>query len=181
MSVNFFADTDTIVATTTSNNLSTHSIGVASGQEKSISYRSDNSMSNKTVETTALMEKRRYQHHHQGSTGLVGTPDANTYASSMSSDSINNNNQEQQHFASSSSITPQAAAKDCGLDVQVLFSHLHEALALEPKYQPNLFLPQQSNVSRKLLFHFYYLQFVTLRLIWRVSRNEVESFYSANT
>lgn len=136
MSVNFFADTK----------LSTV---VASGQENN-NYRNDyNSMSNKTVETAALMETH-YQHlNQQGSTGL-GTPDANTYASSMSSDSINNINQEQ-HFASSSSNTPQAAAGDCGLNVQDLFSHLHEALALEPKYQPNLFLPQQSNVSLKSL------------------------------
>lgn len=143
MSVNFFADT--IAA---SSNHSTHST-FASGQEENNNYVV-NSMSNKIVETeNAPMEKRyRYQHHYQqGSTGL-GTPDANTYASTMSSNSIkSNNNQEQQHFASSSSITSQASANDCGFNVQVLFSQLHEALALEPKYQPNLFLPQQSNVS----------------------------------
>lgn len=159
MSVNL-AFADTIAAS----NHSTHST-FASGQEEESNRNNFNSMSNKTVETEhALMEKRyRYQHHYQqGSTGLVGTPDANTYASSMSSNSIkNNNNQDQQqHFASSS--TSQASASDCGLNVQDLFSQLHEALALEPKYQPNLFLPQQSNVSLSLikilfLFHIYRL------------------------
>lgn len=141
MSVNFFADT--IAATNANSNQL-----VASGHQLE-KHHSFNSMSNKAVETQALLDKSRYQHHQQkmGSTGLVGTPDANTYASSMSSDSINNNNQEQQHFASSSSITTQAMAVDCGFNVQDLFSQLHEALALEPKYQPNLFLPQQSNVS----------------------------------
>jgi hypothetical protein len=148
MSVNFFADT--IAATS---NHSTHST-FASGQEEN--SNNFNSMSNKTVETEhALMEKRyRYQHQYQqGSTGLERTPDANTYAS-MSSNSVKiNNNQEQQQYASSSSITPQASASDCGLNVEGLFSQLHEALALEPKYQPNLFLPQQSNVS---LINFYF-------------------------
>ena len=140
MSVNFFADP--IAATSNHSKTHSHSTMFASGQEEN-----SNNYRNKTVETeNALMEKRyRYQHQYQqGSTGL-GTPDANTYASSMSSNSINNNNnQEQQQFASSSSIT---SASTCGLNVQDLFSQLHEALALEPKYQPNLFLPQQSNVS----------------------------------
>lgn len=140
MSVNFF--TDTIAAATT--NITAK---VASGHEK---FQSNdyNSMS-KLVATQALMDNRRYQ-HHQEQQGSQGTPDANIYASNMSSDSINNsninNNQEQQQHVNTSNNTSQAVSL-CGPSAQDLFSHLHEALALEPKYQPNLFLPQQSNVS----------------------------------
>lgn len=147
MSVNFF--TDTIAAATiitTTNNNSTAKL--ASGHEK---FQSNDysSMSNKLVATQALMDNRRYQ-HHQEQQDSQGTPDANIYASNMSSDSINNsninNNQEQQLHVNTSNNTSQAVSL-CGPSAQDLFSHLHEALALEPKYQPNLFLPQQSNVS----------------------------------
>lgn len=94
------------------------------------------------MDTQALMDT---QQHHQG---RLGTPDANTTASYMSSDFNNNQHQllEQQHLNS----TSQSAA--FGTNAQDLFSQLHEALALEPKYQPNLFLPLQSNVS---VFIFY--------------------------
>lgn len=98
-----------------------------------------NSMSS-NVETQALMDT---QHHHQG---RLGTPDANNTASYMSSD-YNNNQQQQQQQEHLKSTSQPASVGASALD---LFAHLHEALALEPKYQPNLFLPLQSNVS--LLF-----------------------------
>lgn len=87
-----------------------------------------NSMCSK-MESQALMDT---QQHHQG---RLGTPDANETASYMSSD-FNNNQQEQQtsHTAS------------IGASPHDLFAQLNEFLALEPKYQPNLFLPLQSNV-----------------------------------
>lgn len=84
------------------------------------------------METQALMDTDQ----HLG--GQRGTPDANT-ASYMSSDF--NNNQQEQHLNSTSQVA------SFGTNAQDLFSQLHEALALEPKYQPNLFLPLQSNVS----------------------------------
>lgn len=91
-----------------------------------------NSMSSK-METQALMDNQ-----HQGI--RHGTPDANNTASFMSSD-FNNNQQLEQHL----NKTSHTAA--IGPRAEDLFSQLHEALALEPKYQPNLFLPLQSNVS----------------------------------
>jgi hypothetical protein len=152
MSVNFFADT---IAADNNNivivdySINPASSKVASGQEKSPTKRDDyNSMSK--VETQTLMDNRRYQHHHEQKGTRQGTPDANNSYASMSSDSINNsninsvNNNQEQHVTSSNAS--QAAS---------LFSQLQEALALEPKYQPNLFLPQQSNVSDLIsLFHF---------------------------
>jgi hypothetical protein len=69
-----------------------------------------------------------------------GTPDAVDQASHMSSDFNNSNinkNINQQH---------QQAFGESG-NMQDMFTQLSESLALEPKYQPNLFLPQQSNVS----------------------------------
>lgn len=97
------------------------------------------------VEAQALMDT---QHHHQG---RLGTPDANNTASYMSSD-YNNNNQQQQQQEHLKSTSQPATVGASALD---LFAHLHEALALEPKYQPNLFLPLQSNVSS--LFSFFLL------------------------
>lgn len=70
--------------------------------------------------------------------GRLGTPDAKYQASYMSSD-FKNKQQEQ--------TTSQMAAFDT--NAQDLFAKLSEALALEPKYQPNLFLPLQSNVSHR--------------------------------
>lgn len=96
------------------------------------------------VEAQALMDT---QHHHQG---RLGTPDANNTASYMSSD-YNNNNQQQQQQEHLKSTSQPATVGASALD---LFAHLHEALALEPKYQPNLFLPLQSNVSS--LFSFFF-------------------------
>lgn len=94
------------------------------------------------METQALMDT---QQHHQG---RLGTPDANNTASYMSSDFNNNKHQkeQQQHL----NTTSQTSA--FGPNTQDLFAQLHEALALEPKYQPNLFLPLQSNVSLSSAF-----------------------------
>lgn len=59
----------------------------------------------------------------------------------MSSD-YNNNQQQQQQQEHLKTTSQPASVGASALD---LFAHLHEALALEPKYQPNLFLPLQSN------------------------------------
>lgn len=72
-----------------------------------------------------------------------GTPDADDQASHMSSDftnsNINNNIKQQQQQTFGESV-----------NMQDMFTQLSESLALEPKYQPNLFLPLQSNVSLNL-------------------------------
>jgi hypothetical protein len=88
----------------------------------------------------------------------TGTPDAVDQASYMSSDftnsNINNNkNQQQQAFGES-------------VNMQDMFAQLSESLALEPKYQPNLFLPLQSNVSffTVNLKYFLELNFLILSL-----------------
>lgn len=136
MSVNFFADT--IAAANNNFVVETASSKVASGQEKSSPRKRDDYNSMSKVDTQTLMDNR--YHLEQKGTRQQGTPDANNSYASMSSDSINNNNnninsvnnnQQEQHVTSSNAAS--------------LFSQLQEALALEPKYQPNLFLPQQSN------------------------------------
>lgn len=123
MSVRFSADS--IVDTSSMNIAKTHHTLLMNGQSNV------NSMSSK-METQALMDT---QQHHQG---RLGTPDANTPASYMSSD-FNNNQHLEQHLNS------QLPSVAFGSNAQDLFAQLHEALALEPKYQPNLFLPLQSN------------------------------------
>lgn len=65
-----------------------------------------------------------------------GTPDAVDQASQMSSDFTNPNNQQQPMEVFGEEV-----------NVQDMFTQLSESLALEPKYQPSLFLPLQSNVS----------------------------------
>lgn len=178
MSVNFFADT--IAAADNNNNIGVvvdysmnpASSKVASGQEKSSPTKRDDYNSMSKVETQTLMDNRRYQHHHHEQKGTrQGTPDANNSYASMSSDSINNsninsvnnnNNQEQQQHVTSSNASQQAAS---------LFSQLQEALALEPKYQPNLFLPQQSNVSDLILyFPHHYHDMMNSIFFWTFSK-----------
>jgi hypothetical protein len=129
MSVRFSADS--IVAPSSINNARTQHTAMMNGQSNF------NSVSSK-METQSLMDTQQHQ-------GLLGTPDANN-ASYMSSDYQNNHqqHQEEQHL-NKPNITSAAAA--FVPSAQDLFSQLHEALALEPKYQPNLFLPLQSNVS----------------------------------
>lgn len=86
------------------------------------------------METQSLMDTSSPQGRQP-----QGTPDAEYQASNMSSDFKNsniNNNQQQQQQAFGESV-----------NMQDMFTQLSESLALEPKYQPNLFLPQQSNVS----------------------------------
>jgi hypothetical protein len=126
MSVHFTAD-----STVTPPNSYHHPTAVQMNGQSCI-----NSSSSK-METQTLMDTT-IQHHHQG---RLGTPDAKYQASYMSSDF--KNKQQEQH-------TSQMAA--FGNNAQDLFAKLSEALALEPKYQPNLFLPLQSNVSIYLPF-----------------------------
>lgn len=130
MSVRFSADS--IVAPSSTNIAGTnnaHQSTLMNGQSNF------NSVSSK-METQALMDTDQ---HHQG---RLGTPDANN-ASYMSSGF--NNNQQQQQQEQHLNSTSQSAT--LGTSTQDLFAQLHEALALEPKYQPSLFLPLQSNVS----------------------------------
>jgi hypothetical protein len=129
MSVRFSADS--IVAPSSINTARTQHTAMMNGQSNF------NSMSSK-METHSLMDTQQHQ-------GRLGTPDANN-ASYMSSDYQNNNQQQQEQHLNKTNITsPPAAA--FAPSPQDLFSQLHEALALEPKYQPSLFLPLQSNVS----------------------------------
>lgn len=139
MSVHFSAD-----SIVDPSSINTHHTAQMNGQSNF------NSMSSKMEETDrALMDT---QQHHQG---RLGTPDANNTASYMSSD-FNKIQQEQhqKHLNSTSQTTAN------GFNAQDLFAQLHEALALEPKYQPNLFLPLQSNVSL-LSFRFLSLLKIT--------------------
>lgn len=92
------------------------------GQSRINSYSSETPMDTTT------------QHHPQQ--GRLGTPDAINQASYMSSEFKNTQEQTASQMA------------DFGGNAQDLFVKLSEALALEPKYQPNLFLPLQSNVSK---------------------------------
>ena len=79
------------------------------------------------------------QHHQQG---RLGTPDALKQASFMSSDYKKTQEQTASQMV------------DFGNNAADLFVKLSEALAFEPKYQPNLFLPLQSNVSSLILMKF---------------------------
>ncbi|CAO1321505.1 unnamed protein product [Diamesa hyperborea] len=85
------------------------------------------------------------QMEHQG---RLGTPDANaniidagaSYLKSTDNfNTIQQQQQKQQQFLMSACPTLYGAS------TEDLFSKLHETLALEPKYQPNLFLSPQSN------------------------------------
>jgi hypothetical protein len=132
MSVQRFS-ADTIAGPSTSNSYQQQH-APQSGQV----YHDFNSMSSSMTETNTMMNN--CEQHLQGRT--TGTPIAKN-ALSMSS---NNNN-----FHDYNNATSQAAAVHHPVynttSAQDLFIQFHEALALEPKYQPNLFLPQQSNVS----------------------------------
>lgn len=135
MSVRFSADTIAVASTSSSNNGYTAQSGQVYSRRNVVDI---NSMSSNIAETQALMNNCQ---QHQGRHMEPGTPDAS--ASSMSSDyNINNNNLHHEYNATSQAAAPHynntASAQD-------LFIQFHEALALEPKYQPNLFLPQQSN------------------------------------
>lgn len=112
-------------------------------------HRDFNSMSSGMTETNALMSN--CQQHHQGRHMEIGTPDANN-ASSMSS---NNNNFHDYNNATSqaAALPPPPPPQYTTTSAQDLFLQFNEALALEPKYQPNLFLPQQSNVSHPSFFN----------------------------
>lgn len=103
------------------------------------------------------------QMEHQG---RLGTPDANANiidagASYLkSSDNFNTNKlqqqQKQQQFLMSACPTLYGAS------TEDLFSKLHETLALEPKYQPNLFLSPQSNVSYEFIIIINTLSFMVI-------------------
>lgn len=141
MSVRFTAE-NTFVApptTTSSNSYLSQSRQVYHHKRRNIDDDDDSSMSSNIAETRALMNN-----NHQGRHLEPGTPDANT-ASSMSSD-INNNNNNNYNINATSQAAP-FYNNVTATSTQDLFIQFHEALALEPKYQPNLFLPQQSNVS----------------------------------
>lgn len=153
MSVHITADT--IVAASTSSTSSSNSYFLQSGQNYHRGNNVDdfNSMSN-IVETQSLMNSQ----HHQGRLN-GGTPDASN-ASSMSSNYNNSINQKpEQHVINNNINNTSQAATLLNSSAQDLFSQFHEALALEPKYQPNLFLPQQSNVSS-----FYFSLYIIILL-----------------
>jgi hypothetical protein len=171
MSVRFSADS--IVASTSINNAaattqSTTSTLLMNGQSNF------NSMSSKMDEDQALMDSNQPTSMLMG---RLGTPDAKN-ASYMSSNFNNNNNQKEQHLNSTSQ--QMASTSTFGNSAEDLFSKLHEALALEPKYQPNLFLPLQSNVSFCSFFHpkiIFLARFAkTAITFWSVVRSSVRSF-----
>lgn len=70
--------------------------------------------------------------------GRLNTPDVPMDQQQSSSSSLNNNNQ--QHM------------EEPTLSTEELFEKLHEALSLEPKFQPSLYLPQDSQVSITFAF-----------------------------
>lgn len=131
MSVRFSADS--IVAPSSTNIAKTQQAAALMNGQSNF-----NSMCSK-METQALMDTQQHQ-------GGLGTPDANITASYMSSDFKSNQQQQQkeQHLNNNNNTSQNG---DFGTTAADLFSQLQIALALEPKYQPSLFLPLQSNVS----------------------------------
>jgi hypothetical protein len=135
MSIRFSADSIGAPLTQGTSTFITASSNYHQNGEMSVN-ESDTMMVNSNcskMETQSLMDTSSPQGRQP-----QGTPDAEYQASNMSSDfknsNINNNQQQQQAFGES-------------VNMQDMFTQLSESLALEPKYQPNLFLPQQSNVS----------------------------------
>jgi cyclin G2 len=68
--------------------------------------------------------------------GRLVTPDAEPMDQQACLLTFNQNNNNNQHPTSNEQPT---------LSAEELFTKLHEALSLEPKYQPNLYLPQESH------------------------------------
>jgi hypothetical protein len=129
-----------------------------------------NSMSSDAKATTQALMNSDQQHHHQMGWLKIGTPDA-LNASCLSSDysitnnnnnNFNNNNNVNNNNINNINNASSQTAPQLNPSAQDLFSKLNEALALEPKYQPNLFLPQQSNVS--IIFPSY-LFFFSFRIL----------------
>jgi hypothetical protein len=97
-----------------------------------------------TSTTAANMLQQQHQHHQYqaphnifGEGGLGTQPDAAGLAVLIASSNTNNNHLYQQ----------QVRANEPVHSTEELFTKLQEALSLEPKYQPNLYLPQDSQVS----------------------------------
>lgn len=104
-----------------------------SGQHQLVDGLINNNNYNSGVVTQLTATTQMDQGQMHG--GRFGTPDVDQDMMMSSATSVSNNNYLIQDTAAAAIIPAQ----------QDLFSKLHEALALEPKYQPNLFLPQQSN------------------------------------
>lgn len=73
--------------------------------------------------------------------GRLNTPGAKPMDQEESSPLLNNNNQH-----------PKSIIEEPTLSAEELFTKLHEALSLEPKFQPSLYLPQDSQVSTIYFF-----------------------------
>lgn len=127
--------------------------GLASNTSSHMNNNSNSGVMLSQLTATTQMEQGLLQHG-----GRFGTPDVD-HNMMMSSASSESNNKYLIQDAAAAIIPAQ----------QDLFSKLHEALALEPKYQPNLFLPQQSNVSYthttaflfSLYFPVYFVGFIS--------------------
>lgn len=111
----------------------THQIGNRPPSSMSYDNRTDN---NNMLDAHRIIE------------GRLTTPDAEKMDQSSSSSSLHNNNNNQ-HPTSIIIEEPTLSAEE-------LFTKLHEALSLEPKFQANLFLPQDSQVST-FYFHFFFI------------------------
>lgn len=83
-------------------------------------------------------------------------------SSSASSSNGSSSSQQQQH----------PNQQEPTLSPEEFFTKLHEALSLEPKFQPSLYLPQESQVS-----HFYYL-WIFSSLIILSNLNSLRNFFS---
>lgn len=105
--------------------------------------------------TTTMMDQGQIQHG-----GRFGTPDVNQHLQQQQHQQMQQHQQQmmssQQCFDSNGNSYQMQDTAQCVPAQQDLFAKLHESLSLEPKYQPNLFLPQQSNVSLINLFIFFW-------------------------
>lgn len=77
--------------------------------------------------------------HRLLSGGRLGTPDVASY-----------NYNEVTLESELHKVQPHQVVEEAALTRDEIFPKLHEALSLEPKFQPSLYLPQESQVSFKI-------------------------------
>jgi cyclin G2 len=123
--------------------------------EHNISMDADMMLTNQVHVSNAML----HANAQRISLERLGTPDAAEIVcmESQEDDHQNNNLEGASAIMSSPNKNhhlPQAPA----LSFDQLLAKLSELIALEPKYQPNLYLPQQSNVSSPFIIflsHFF--------------------------
>lgn len=96
-------------------------------------------------------------------------PSSSTSSSSLSSSSSSLNNVSSSPMKYNHQHQQHPNQQEPTLSPEEFFTKLHEALSLEPKFQPSLFLPQESQVSQAILIQISFLElspYVTSFLVW---------------